>query len=64
MASHLRFKLKQEYSEMCGFVWEGMSLEMVKYNNLLIMPPQRKKACIRQRQELTDAVVMGNVLPV
>ena len=43
---------------MCGFVWEGMSLEMVKYNTLLLRLPQHKEACIRQRQELTDGVVM------
>ena len=58
MASHLRFKLKQEYSEMSGFVWEGMSLAMVKYNTLLLRPPHHKEAYIHQTQELTDGVVM------
>ena len=40
----LRFKLKQEYSALCGFVWERMSLAMVRSNSLLLCVPWYKEA--------------------
>ena len=35
----LSYKLKQEYSEMCGFVRARMSLAIVRYNSLLLRGP-------------------------
>ena len=36
LAALLSYKLKQEYSEMCGFVRARMSLEIVRSNSLLL----------------------------
>ena len=33
------YKLKQEYSEMCGFVWARISLAIVRCNSLLLRGP-------------------------
>ena len=35
LAALISYKLKQEYSEMCGFVRERMSLAIVSSNSLL-----------------------------
>ena len=48
VAELLRFKLKQEYSEMCGFVRSRMSLAIVIYNSLLLCGPRYKWARIWQ----------------
>ena len=42
MALRLRFKLKQEYSEMCSFVWASTEIEKVRSNNLLLRGPREK----------------------
>ena len=36
LASLLSNKLKREYLEMCGFVWENMSPAIVRSNTLLL----------------------------
>ena len=59
----LSFKLKQEYSEMCGFVRARMSLAIVRSNSLLLQIPRYKGARIWQRPELTDGVVMALISP-
>ena len=59
----LNYKLNQEYSEMCGFVWERMSLAIVRYNILLLRGPHNKGARIRKRPELTYGAVMALLAP-
>ena len=59
----LSYKLKQEYSEMCGFVWARMSLAIVNSNSLLLHGPHDKGARIWQRPELTDRAVMAMPAP-
>ena len=49
-AALLRYKLKLEYSEMCGFVWASMSLGIVISNSLILHSPHDKGARIRQDQ--------------
>ena len=39
LAALLSYKLKREYSEMCGFVKARMSLAIVSYNSLLLCGP-------------------------
>ena len=48
LASLLRYKLKREYSEMCGFVRSRMSLVIVRSNSLLLCGPRDKGVRIRQ----------------
>ena len=54
LAALLRYKLKQEYSEMCGFVRAGMSLAIVRSDSLLLRGPWYKGERIRQLPELMD----------
>ena len=42
LAALLSYKLKREYSEMCGFVREMMSLVIVRSNSLLLRGPRDK----------------------
>ena len=63
VAALLNYKLKREYSEMCGFVREMMSLAIVRSNSLLLCGPLNKGARIWQRPELTDGVVMVLLAP-
>ena len=63
LAALLSYKLKQEYSEMCGFVRARMSLAIVRSNSLLLRGPRDKGARIRQRPELTDGAVMPLLAP-
>ena len=63
LAALLSYKMKQEYSEMCGFVQARMSLEIVRSNSLLLRGPHDKVARIRQRPELTDGAVMSLLAP-
>ena len=42
LATLLIYKLKWEYSEMCGFVRARMSLAIVRYNRLLLRGPCNK----------------------
>ena len=48
LAALLSYKLKQEYSEICGFVLARMLLAIVRYNSLLLRGPRDKGARIRQ----------------
>ena len=59
LAALLSYKLKQEYSEMCGFVRARMSLVIVIPNNLLLSGPQNKGARIQQRPVLAYGAVMA-----
>ena len=63
LAALLSHKLKREYSEMCGFVREMMSLAMVRSNSLLLRGPRYKGAIIWLRPELTDGAVMPLLAP-
>ena len=63
LAALLSYKLKQEYSEMCGFVWARMSLEIVSSNSLLLRRPRDKGARIWQQLELMDGEVMALLAP-
>ena len=58
LATLLSYKLKREYSEMCGFVWARISLEIVRSNSLLLHVPRDIGARIWQRPKLTDGAVM------
>ena len=48
LAALLSYKLKQEYSEMCGFLRGRMSLAIVSSNSLLLIGPREKGVRIRQ----------------
>ena len=48
LAALLSYKLKREYSEMCGFVRAMMSLAIVRSNSLLLYGPHEQEACIRK----------------
>ena len=47
LAALLSYKLKREYSEMCGFLWAIMSLAIVRSNSLILRGPRDKWARIR-----------------
>ena len=57
------YKLKQEYSEMCGFVKASMSLAIARSNSLLLRVPREKGARIQQQPEMTDGAVMALLAP-
>ena len=59
----LSYKLKLEYTEMCGFVRSRMSLGIVRSNGMLVSVPWGKEVPIQQRPELTDGVVMVLLAP-
>ena len=63
LATLLSYKQKREYSEMCDFVRERMSLAIVRYNSLLLRSPCDKGARIWQQPELTDGAVMALLAP-
>ena len=63
LAALLSYKLKREYSEICGFVRARMSLAIVRSNSLLLCDPHKKGARIRQRPELRDGAVMSLLAP-
>ena len=63
LAAQLSYKLKREYSEICGFVRVRMSLSIVRSNSLILRGPRDKEACIRQQPDLTDGVVMALLAP-
>ena len=46
LAALLSYKLKREYSKMCGFVRARMSLAILRSNNLLLRVPREKGARI------------------
>ena len=43
MGSHLRFNLKREYCEMCGFMRTGKLLAVVLSNTILLRPTHYKE---------------------
>ena len=59
LAAVLSYKLKWEYSEMCGFVWARMLLAIVRSNSLLLRGPHDKGARIRKRPEMKDEEMMA-----
>ena len=63
LAAVLSYKLKQEYSEMCGFVRASISLEIVRSNSLLLRGPCNKRVCIWQQTDLTDGAVLALLAP-
>ena len=63
LAALLSYKLKREYSEMCGFVQARISLAIVRSNSLLLCCPGNKGARIWQQPELTDGAVMTLLAP-
>ena len=58
LAALLIYKLKREYSKMCGYVRARMSLAIVRSNNLLLFGPLEKGGRIWQEPELTYGAVM------
>ena len=58
LAALLIYKLKREYSEMCGFVRARMSLAIVRSNSLLLRGPRNKGLCIRQRLKMMNGALM------
>ena len=42
----LNNKLKREYLEMCGFIWDRMSLAVMRSNTLLLRGARDKEAYI------------------
>ena len=63
VATLISYKLKREYSEMCGFVRVRISLVIVMSNSLLLCIPHDKWACIQQQPEMTDGAVMALLAP-
>ena len=63
LAAQLSYKLKMEYSEICGLVRARMSLVIVRYKILLLRGPRDKGVSIRNRPELTDGVVLALLEP-
>ena len=61
LSALLSFKLKREYSELCGFLRARMSLAIVSFDSLLLRVPQEKEAHIRQRPELLYGTVMAMI---
>ena len=59
----LSYKLKHEYSEMCGFVRARISLTIVRSDSLLLRDPQGKGAHIQHQLELKDRAVMALLVP-
>ena len=59
LAALLSYKLKREYSEMCGFVRARMSLAIVRSNSVILRGPCDKGSRIHQQPELTDGEVMA-----
>ena len=63
LATLLRYKLKQVYYELCGFVRAIMSLVIVRSSSLLLHGTQDKEFHIRQRPELLDGAVKALIVP-
>ena len=63
LAILLSYKLKREYSELCGFVKPKMSLAIVRSTSLLLCRTWYKEAPICQQQDLVDRAVMALLTP-
>ena len=48
LSALLSFKMKQDYSELCGCVRARMALAIVRSNTLFLRIPWYKEACILQ----------------
>ena len=59
----LRYNLKLEYSEICGFVRASMSLVIVRSNILILRGPRDKKGRIRKQPGITYGAVMALLAP-
>ena len=59
LAALLSYKLKKEYSEMCGFVRARMSLTIVSSNSPLLRGPHDKGMGIKKQPELMYGVVIS-----
>ena len=64
LASLLSNKLKWEYLEMCGFVRDWLSLEILRPNTLLLQSYRYKEAYIQQILNLKDESVMALLAPL
>ena len=62
LSTLLSYKLKREYSKICGFSRARMSLAIVRSNSLLICVPCDKGVRIRHQTELKDVAVMELLL--
>ena len=62
LAALLSYKLKREYSEICGFVKARMSLAIWRYYSLLLCRPCDKGARIGKRPDLADGAVMALIV--
>ena len=63
LAAILSYKLKQEFSEMCGFIRARISLAIMRSNRLLLRILQDKGEIICQQPDLTDGGVMALLAP-
>ena len=63
LSALLSYMLKREYSEMCGFVRERISLAIVRSNSLLVHGPHDKGVRIRHKAKMTDGAVMSLLAP-
>ena len=59
LAALLSYKLKWEYSEICGFVKVRISLAIVRSTILFLCGPRDKEARIWQQPKMTDGAVMA-----
>ena len=55
--------MKQEYSEICGFIRAWMSVVIVRSNILLLQGTRDKEAHIYHRLDLENEVVMALLEP-
>ena len=58
-----RYRLKQEYSEMCAFLRARISLAIVRSNSLLLRVHHNKRESIGQRPDTKDGTVMALLAP-
>ena len=63
LALLLSNNLKWEYLEMCGFVSDCMSLEIVRSDTLIISGSRDREAYILQRLDLADGEVIPLLVP-
>ena len=63
LALLLRYKLKREYLEMCGFVRACLSLVIVSSNTLFLRGAREKEACIRHITILEDGAMIALLAP-
>ena len=61
MASSLSYNLKQEYSDIFGFVRDRIEVSIVKSNTLFIQGPWYKESHIWHQLELTDEALMSPI---